>query len=76
MNIHQHTPFQRAIEAVETLPLEDREAVLETLRLRAVEDRRDQIAANARETLQAVREKRACFGSVEDLKKDLLTNDL
>ena len=36
------------------------------------EQRRDEIAANAREALQAVREKRAKFGTVEDLKKDLL----
>jgi hypothetical protein len=40
--------------------------------MRIAEDRRDEIAANAKETLQAVREKRAKFGTVEDLKKDLL----
>ena len=76
MNTHPSTPFQRAIEAVETLPLDEREDLLETLRLRVIEDRRDQIAASAREALQAVREKRASFGSLEDLKKDLLTNEL
>jgi len=76
MNTHPSTPFQRAIEAVENLPLDDREDLLETLRLRIIEGRRDQIAANASEALQAVREKRASFGSLEDLKKDLLTNEL
>jgi hypothetical protein len=40
--------------------------------MRAAEQRREEIAANAREALQAVREKRAHFGTVEDLKKDLL----
>jgi hypothetical protein len=40
--------------------------------MRIAEHRRDEIAANAQETLQAVREKRANFGTVEDLKKDLL----
>ena len=72
MIIHQDTPFQKAIDAVESLPFDDREELLEILRMRIAEHRRDEIAANAREALQAVREKRAKFGTVEDLKKDLL----
>jgi predicted AAA+ superfamily ATPase len=72
MIIHQNTPFQKAIDAVESLPFEDREELLEILRMRIAEHRRDEIAANAKEALQAVREKRAKFGTVEDLKKDLL----
>jgi predicted AAA+ superfamily ATPase len=69
---HQTTPFQKAIDAVESLPLDDREELLEILKLRIAEHRREEIAANARETLQAVREKQAKFGTVEDLKRDLL----
>ena len=72
MIIHQNTPFQKAIDAVESLPFDDREELLEILRMRIAEHRRDEIAANAREALQAIREKRAKFGTVEDLKKDLL----
>jgi hypothetical protein len=72
MTIHQETPFQKAIEAVESLPFRDREEVLEIMRMRLAEDRREEIAANAREAVQAVREKRARYGTVEDLKKDLL----
>jgi hypothetical protein len=72
MIIHQNTPFQKAIDAVESLPFDDREELLEILRMRIAEHRRDEIAANAKATLQAVREKRAKFGTVEDLKKDLL----
>jgi len=72
MIIHQNTPFQKAIDAVESLPFDDREELLEILRMRIAEHRRDEIAANAKEALQAVREKRAKFGTVEDLKKDLL----
>ena len=72
MIIHQNTPFQKAIDAVESLPFDDREELLEILRMRIAEHRRDEIAANAREALQTVREKRAKFGTVEDLKKDLL----
>jgi hypothetical protein len=76
MNTHPNTAYQRALEAVETLPLDDRETLLKTLRMRAIEERRDQIAANARETLQAVKEKRARFGNLDDLKKDLLDDDV
>ncbi|MGB5156407.1 hypothetical protein [Desulfobacterium sp. N47] len=69
---HQETSFQKAIDAVESLPFDDREELLEILRMRVAEERRDEIAANAKEALQAVKEKRAHFGTVEDLKKDLL----
>ncbi|MFH2044529.1 MAG: hypothetical protein ABIK92_05235 [Pseudomonadota bacterium] len=69
---HQETSFQKAIDAVESLPFDDREELLEILRMRVAEERRDEIAANAKEALQAVQEKRAKFGTVEDLKKDLL----
>ena len=72
MGTHQYTPFQNAIDAVESLPADDREELIEILKMRLAEHRRDEIAANARETLQAVKEKRAKFGTVEDLKKDLL----
>ena len=72
MITHQGTPFQKAIDAVESLPVDDREELLEILKMRIAEHRREEIAANAREVLQAVREKRAKFGTVEDLKRDLL----
>ncbi len=72
MIIHQDTPFQKAIEAVESLTLEDREELLELLKMRLAEYRRDEIAANARETVHAVREKRAKVGTIDDLRKDLL----
>ena len=69
---NQNTSFQKAIDAVESLPFDDREEVIEILRMRIAEQRRDEIAANAQEALRAVREKRAQLGTVEDLKKDLL----
>jgi len=72
MITQKNTPYQKAIEAVESLPYDEREEILELLRMRIAEHRRDEIAANARETLKAVREKRAKFGTIEDLRKDLL----
>jgi len=72
MSVDQNTPFQKAIDAVESLSFEEREEVLEIIRMRLAEQRRDEIAANAREAVQAIREGRAKYGTVEDLKKDLL----
>ncbi|MDZ7760062.1 MAG: hypothetical protein U5L00_07395 [Desulfovermiculus sp.] len=72
MAIYSQSPFQAAIDAVEALPFEDRQDLLEILRARMAEDRREQIAANAAETLAAVRENRARLGDLEELKKDLL----
>ena len=40
--------------------------------MRLAEDRREEIAANAREAVKAVSENRAKYGTVEDLKRDLL----
>ena len=66
------TSYQKAIDAVESLPFDEREELLELLRLRIAEHRRDEIAANAEETLKAVRERQAIYGNVGDLKKNLL----
>ena len=66
------SPLQEALEAVERLPLEDQETVVDLIQRRLVGRRRAEIARNAAATLQAVRDGRAHFGSVEDLKRDLL----
>lgn len=68
----QNTPFQKALDAVESLPLDVREEVVEIIKMRLAEDRREEIAANAREAVKAVSENRAKYGTVEDLKRDLL----
>ena len=74
MSVDQNTPFQKAIDAVESLPFDDREMLVDLIRLRLSEHRREEIADNAREALQAVKEKTAKYGTVEDLKKDLLVD--
>ncbi len=68
--------YQKAIFAVESLPLDEREDILDILRRRLAENRREQIAANARETLKAVREGKASFGTLDDLKKELQSSDV
>ena len=72
--MNQDTPFQNAIDAVESLSFDDRETLVDLIKMRLAEQRRDEIAINARETLQAVKENRAKFGTVKDFKKDLLTD--
>jgi hypothetical protein len=65
--------LQQALDVVEKLPPEDQETLIELIHRRLVEQRRGEITRNASATLQAVREGRARYGSVEDLKSDLLT---
>ena len=72
MIVDQNTPFQKALDAVESLPLDAREEVVEIIKRRLAEDRREEIAGNAREAVSAVRDSRANYGTIEDLKKDLL----
>jgi hypothetical protein len=64
--------LQQALDLVEKLPPEDQETLVELVQRRLVEWRRAEIARNAATTLQAVREGQARYGSVEDLKRDLL----
>jgi len=64
--------FQRALDMVEKLPPEDQQTLVDLIQRRLVEWRRAEIARNAAATLQAVREGQADYGSVEDLRRDLL----
>jgi hypothetical protein len=66
------TPFQQALEIVEQLSAEDQENLIEIVQRRLLEQRRAEIASNARSTLQTFREGRARYGTVEDLRHDLL----
>jgi acyl-CoA reductase-like NAD-dependent aldehyde dehydrogenase len=76
MDAHVTSQFQKAIFAVESLPLDDREDLLDILRRRLAENRREQIAANARETRKAVRAGKASFGTLDDLKRELRSSDV
>jgi len=66
------TPFQQALETVEALPREDQAELISVIQRRLAERRRAEIAHNAAETLRAVREGEAHYGSPEDLRRDLL----
>jgi len=70
------TPFQRAIDVIEELPLEDQETLIDLIRHRIIERRRAEIACHAVETLQAIREGQAQVGTFDDLRRDLLDQPL
>ena len=64
--------FQQALDMVEKLPPEDQLTLVDLIQHRLAEWRRAEIARNAASTLQAVREGHANYGSVKDLRHDLL----
>jgi hypothetical protein len=66
------SPLQKALEVVEALPTEDQETLIDVVCRRLAEQRRTEIAHNAAETLQAIREGKAHFGTLDDLKHNLL----
>jgi len=66
------TPFQQALDVIEQLSAEDQNTLIEIIRRRLIEQRRAEMARNARATIQAFREGRARDGTVDDLRRDLL----
>ena len=67
------TPFQQALDFIEQLPPEDQTSLIEIVQQRLTEQHRAEIARNAHATLQAFREGRARYGTLEDLRRDLDT---
>ena len=67
------TPFQQALDMVEQLPAEDQVNLIEIIQRRLIKQRRAEIARNARATVQAFREGRARYGTVDDVRRDLLS---
>ncbi len=69
------TPYQRAIDVIETLPPEDQETLIDLIRRRLIERRRAEIGRHAAESVKAVREGRAQFGTVEDIRRALVAEE-
>ncbi|MBW4689171.1 MAG: hypothetical protein KME40_29785 [Komarekiella atlantica HA4396-MV6] len=68
-------PFQTVVEYVEALSTEDQDLLLELIQKRRVEKRRQEIANNAAQTLEAIKTGKAKRGSVADLRADLLSQE-
>jgi len=67
----QSTLLNDALEKVEELPKAQREALIDIVRRRLVEERRAEIAQNAIETRKAYLSGKAKQGSLTKLKKEL-----
>lgn len=67
--------LQEIIRSIEVLPTEDRDHLFELLRQQRIQERRAEIAAHAKELMQAVEAGTAKMGSVDDLIADLLGDD-
>jgi len=65
------TKLNDVIEKAEVLSFEEQEILLDVLKRRHIEKRREQIAANARKTLKQYKAGRAKTGTAQNLKKDL-----
>jgi hypothetical protein len=67
--------FQTVIEYVEALSTEEQDLLIEIISKRRIEQRRQEIAANAARTLKAIKTGTAKHGNLEDLRADLLTEE-
>ncbi|MGR3311150.1 MAG: hypothetical protein ACUZ77_10300 [Candidatus Brocadiales bacterium] len=65
------TNFNELLESIDQLSDEEQEMLTDIIRNRLHERRREEIAQNARETYEALKEGRAKTGTIDDLKRDL-----
>lgn len=67
----QSSTFQKAIETIETLSLNDQEALLELLQKRLIEQRRKMLMHEIAEVRQEYAQGQVQFGSVADFMAEL-----
>lgn len=63
--------FQRALEMIESLPEDQRESLIEIVKHRLIEERRDRLARSIKEAREDYRRGKVKRGSVDDLMRDL-----
>lgn len=72
MQTENLSTYGQALDLIATLPLEEQEELIETVRRRLIEQRRAEIAREAAALRQAVQEGRLKPRSFEELKEELL----
>jgi hypothetical protein len=65
------TAFEEVLEKVDTMPLEEQELIIEILKNRYREKRREEILENAKKTLEEHKKGLTSKGTVADLLKEL-----
>jgi hypothetical protein len=63
--------FQEALEIIESFPVEQRESLIEIIRCRLVEERRNQLAQDIKEAREEFRRGEVTRGTVNDLMREL-----
>ena len=71
MSNPQTVTFQDALDVVESLPEHQQEDLIDIIRRRIIEHRRDQLAANIKKARQEFARGEVKMGSVADLMKEL-----
>ena len=75
MSIHQTVKFQDALEIVESLPEEQQEALIDIIRRRLIEHRRDVLAEHIKEAREEYRQGEMRHDAVDDLMTELAENE-
>lgn len=65
------TLFDEALDQVERLKKDDQQKLLDILKHRLIEKRRDEIAQNAKNLRRSFKQGKAKRGSIDDLRKAL-----
>lgn len=65
------SPFDRVLESIDALPLDDQEMVLDIVRQRLIQRRREELASEVREARNDLRDGRIQRGGVSDLMHEL-----
>jgi len=63
--------FQKALEIVESLPEEQRESLMDIVKRRLIEERRDRLAENIEEAREEFKRGKIRKGTVDDLMHEL-----
>ena len=71
MSYQQPTTFQEALDIVESLPDYQQEDLIEIIRRRLIERKRDSIAENIKQAREEYARGEVKRGTVEDLMKEL-----
>ncbi|MBM4308868.1 MAG: hypothetical protein FJ115_03085 [Deltaproteobacteria bacterium] len=64
--------FQKALEVIESLPEEQRESLVDIIKRRLVEERRDRLAQNIKKAKEEYKQGRVKRGTVDDVMDELL----
>lgn len=72
MQTENLSTYGQALDLIATLPLEEQEELIETVRRRLIEQRRAEIARETAAALQDIQEGRSSAGTADDFMREFL----